>query len=49
MRTTLDLPDLLARTAKIAAVRRGITLRALVVEALEHGLRVDPASPDAPQ
>ena len=34
MRTTVDLPDDLMRRAKIAAVRRGSTLRDLVAEAL---------------
>ena len=39
MRTTLDLPDALAKQAKLAAVRRGKSLKALVVEALEHELQ----------
>jgi uncharacterized protein YllA (UPF0747 family) len=34
MRTTFDLPDDLMKRAKIAAVRRGSTLRDLVAEAL---------------
>ena len=34
MRTTLDLPDDLMKRAKIAAVRRGSSLRDLVAEAL---------------
>lgn len=38
MRTTLDLPDALAQRAKIAAVRRGVTLRALIAQSLEHEL-----------
>jgi len=38
MRTTLDLPDAVARRAKLAAVRRDISLKDLVVEALEHEL-----------
>lgn len=38
MRTTLDFPDALAIRAKTAAVRRGITLKALVTQALEHEL-----------
>jgi hypothetical protein len=38
MRTTLDLPDALAQRAKIAAVRRGLSLRALVAQALDHEL-----------
>lgn len=38
MRTTLDLPDDLLREAKIAAVRRGSTLRDLVAAALRREL-----------
>lgn len=34
MRTTFDLPDDLMKSAKIAAVRRGSTLRDLVADAL---------------
>ncbi|MBS0366208.1 MAG: hypothetical protein JSR67_10350 [Proteobacteria bacterium] len=34
MRTTLDLPDDLMKRAKIAAVKRGSSLRDLVAEAL---------------
>jgi hypothetical protein len=36
MRTTFDLPDDLMKRAKIAAVRRGSTLRDLVAEALRR-------------
>ncbi|MBS0421840.1 MAG: hypothetical protein JSR66_29290 [Proteobacteria bacterium] len=36
MRSTFDLPDELMRRAKIAAVRRGSTLRDLVAEALRR-------------
>jgi metal-responsive CopG/Arc/MetJ family transcriptional regulator len=36
MRTTLDLPDELVKRAKIAAVKRGSTLRDLVAEALRR-------------
>lgn len=39
MRTTLDLPDDLLRKAKIAAVERGCTLRALFAQALERELK----------
>ena len=38
MRTTLDLPDDLMKRAKIAAVRRGSTLRDLVAEGLRRVL-----------
>lgn len=44
MRTTLDLPDDLVKSAKIAAVRRGMTLRALVARAVARDL----AEADAP-
>jgi len=36
MRTSLDLPDDLMKRAKIAAVRRGSSLRDLVAEALRR-------------
>lgn len=36
MRTTLDVPDDVLRRAKIAAVKRGSTLRDLVAEALRQ-------------
>jgi len=39
MRTTLDLPEDLLRRAKIAAVERGCTLRALFAKALERELQ----------
>ena len=45
MRTTLDLPDDLMKRAKIAAVRRGSTLRDLVAEALRR-LLADQAIPE---
>ena len=38
MRITLDLPDDLLRRAKIAAVKRGSSLRDLVAEALSRFL-----------
>jgi hypothetical protein len=44
MRTTLDLPDDLLRSAKIAAVQRGTTLRDLVTSALRRELVVAPPS-----
>jgi len=44
MRTTLDLPDDLMKRAKIAAVRRGSTLRDLMAEALRK-LLADQGSP----
>ncbi len=45
MRTTFDLPDDLMRRAKIAAVRRGSTLRDLVAEALRK-LLADQGAPE---
>lgn len=35
MKTTLDIPDALLRTAKMQAARDGTTLRAVVTRALE--------------
>jgi hypothetical protein len=45
MRTTFDLPDDLMKRAKIAAVKRGSTLRDLVAEALRR-LLADQAAPE---
>jgi hypothetical protein len=45
MRTTLDLPDDLMKRVKIAAVRRGTTLRDLVAEALRK-LLADQSLPE---
>ncbi|OQA23921.1 MAG: hypothetical protein BWY59_02439 [Verrucomicrobia bacterium ADurb.Bin345] len=36
MRTTIDLPDTLARQAKLTAVHRGMKFKELVSRALEH-------------
>jgi len=44
MRTTLDLPDDLMKRAKIAAVKRGSTLRDLMAEALRK-LLADQTTP----
>lgn len=38
MRTTIDIPDPLARQAKIAAVQRHSTLREVIIQALEKEL-----------
>jgi hypothetical protein len=43
MRSTFDLPDDLVKRAKIAAVKRGSTLRDLVAEALRRLLSEHPA------
>jgi len=48
MRTTLDLPEELLRRAKIAAVERGCTLRALFARALERELRQPAPEPSSP-
>jgi hypothetical protein len=45
MRTTIDLPDELMKRAKIAAVKRGSTLRDLVAEGLRRVL-ADRAAPE---
>jgi hypothetical protein len=44
MRTTFDLPDDLMRRAKIAAVKRGSSLRDLVAEAICR-LLAEPSAP----
>jgi hypothetical protein len=36
MKTTIELPDSIAREAKLLAAERRTTLRALVVQGLEH-------------
>jgi hypothetical protein len=43
MRSTFDLPDDLLKRAKIAAVKRGSTLRDLVAEGLRRLLAEQPA------
>ena len=43
MRSTFDLPDELMKQAKIAAVKRGITLRDLVAEGLRQALAKKPS------
>ncbi len=45
MRSTFDLPDDLLKRAKIAAVKRGSTLRDLVAEALRR-LLADQGAPE---
>jgi hypothetical protein len=44
MRSTFDLPDDLMKRAKIAAVKRGSTLRDLVAEGLRRMLTDEPPS-----
>lgn len=38
MRTTLDIPDPIGRRVKIMAARRGLSMKALIVAALEKEL-----------
>lgn len=47
MRTTLDLPDELMRHLKARAALEGRSLRDLVLELVERGLKA-PAAPTAP-
>ncbi|MGI9218591.1 MAG: hypothetical protein ACR2JA_16525 [Hydrogenophaga sp.] len=44
MRTTLDLPDELMRHLKARAALEGRSLRELVLELVERGLRVQPVT-----
>lgn len=39
MRTTIELPDPLFRSARAAALERGVTLKELFTEALDRALR----------
>lgn len=43
----MDIPDDLARRAKIEAATRGVTLRQILVEALEERLRRGPGAEPA--
>ncbi len=36
MRTTIDIPDALFRRAKAIAAARGVTLKQIIVNAVEH-------------
>jgi hypothetical protein len=47
MRTTIDLPDDLFRRCKIAAARRGVTLKTLFAEALAGHLERQGDAPTA--
>lgn len=38
MKTTIDIPDALFRKAKIRAAERGVTLKSLLIDALERGV-----------
>lgn len=49
MRTTIDIPESLYRKAKMRAVEKGTSLKALVLKALERELLPEqPAPPEAP-
>ncbi len=47
MRTTLDLPDNLFKKAKLQAVHEGVSMKDVVIRALERGLTVDKAPVEA--
>lgn len=49
MRTTIDLPDEILKRAKIAAVRRGVTLRELIGSAVARELAVPVRAADRPR
>lgn len=49
MRTTIELTDQLLKRAKIVAVERGTTLRALVESALERELSISESAPAPPR
>ena len=38
MRTTLDIPDSIGRRVKVVAAQRGLSMKALIVSALENEL-----------
>lgn len=49
MRTTIDIPEPLYRKAKMRAVEKGTSLKALVLKALEHELLIEqPSSSEVP-
>lgn len=43
MKTTFEIPDLLYKKAKVKAAERGMSMRALFIEALEHNLKMEEA------
>jgi hypothetical protein len=45
MRTTIDLPDPLFRSARAAALEQGVTLKEFFTEALDRALRAPKAVP----
>ncbi len=42
MKTTIEIPDDVAKRAKISAAQRGVTLRALMLQGLERVLEKEP-------
>lgn len=49
MKTTLDIPDEIMRTAKIRAAEEGRKLKDVVAEALRTGLAFTPPTVDGPK
>lgn len=47
MKTTIDIPDVLYKKAKIRAVERGQTLKEIVLTSLTKELESEPAEPAA--
>jgi len=47
MRTSVDIPDELFKKAKLAAVERGISMRALIIRGLQRSLSENSVKPDA--
>ena len=48
MKTTLEIPDLIFRRAKITAAKRGIPLREFVTEAVKDKLAADGKTSEKP-
>lgn len=49
MRTTLDIPEVLYKQAKIRAVEEGSTLKDLLLRGLQHELAAQPAHAAEPK
>ena len=49
MKTTIELPDSIVRKAKVIAAERRTTLRALVVQGLEHVITEKHVSAKVPE
>jgi hypothetical protein len=49
VRTTIDLPDDLARRTKAAAALRGMSMKDLIVKAIERDLRSQPHGDAGPR